>query len=39
VAILRWRLLHPASPVTLAIDGRPFEEIAGERGVEVEHAA
>ena len=38
VAILRWRLLHPTSPVTLESDGRPFEEIAAERGVEVEHA-
>lgn len=39
VAILRWRLLHPASRVTLDGNGRRFEEIAAERGVEVEHAA
>lgn len=38
VAILRWRLLHPTSPVTLESDGRRFEDIAAERGVEIDNA-
>jgi DNA modification methylase len=38
VAILRWRLLHPTSPVTFESDGRSFEDIAAERGVEIDNA-
>jgi DNA modification methylase len=38
VAILRWRLLHPAWPVTLESDGRRFEDIAAERGVDIGNA-
>jgi DNA modification methylase len=33
VAILRWRLLHPASLVTLEADGKTFEDVAAARGV------
>lgn len=31
LAIARWRLLHPDVPVTLADDGRSYDEIAAER--------
>ena len=39
VAILRWRLLHPASPVTLEGGGQTFEDVAAARGVEIDDAA
>jgi DNA modification methylase len=39
VALLRWRQLYPSSAVTLEGDGRRFEEIAAERGVEIKDAA
>ncbi|MGE4043571.1 MAG: site-specific DNA-methyltransferase [Acetobacteraceae bacterium] len=31
LAITRWRLLHPDEPVTLADDGRSYDEVAAER--------
>jgi DNA modification methylase len=39
VALLRWRQLFPDRPAALDGDGRTFEEIAVERGVEVADAA
>ena len=39
VAILRWRLLHPAASVTLEETGQSFEDIAAARGVEIDNAA
>src|SRR5690606_15518898 len=39
VALLRWHQLYPAEPIALAGDGRSFDEIAAERGVEITDAA
>ena len=40
LAIARWRMLHPDLPVTLAGDGRSYDEVASERmGQEVADAA
>jgi DNA modification methylase len=39
VAILRWRQLFPGETVSLEDDGRSFEAIAAERGVEIANAA
>lgn len=39
VALLRWRQLYPAKPIALDDDGRSFDEIAAERGVEITDAA
>lgn len=39
IAIARWRSLFPDAPVTLDGDDRSFEEVAAERGVELDHAA
>jgi DNA modification methylase len=36
VSILRWQQLFPDKPVTLAADGRTFEDVAAERGVDTE---
>jgi DNA modification methylase len=38
VAILRWRLLHPAASVTLEETGQSFEHVAAARGVEIDNA-
>jgi DNA modification methylase len=39
VAILRWRLLFPQSPVTLGATSQRFEDVAAGRGVEIDDAA
>jgi DNA modification methylase len=39
VALLRWRQLYPNVAVVLDSDGRRFEEIAAERGVDLRNAA
>ena len=39
VALLRWRQLFPGTEVVLDGDGRTFEAVAAERGVEITDAA